>query len=49
MIDRGGDGSRNPCQADLSYSTRPIFIHHKIRIFQKCDIYLRVSAFTAMQ
>jgi hypothetical protein len=41
MINRGRNRSGNPCQADLSYATRPIFIQNKIRIIQKRYIDLR--------
>src|SRR6266436_4084302 len=35
MINGGRNRSRNPCQADLSYATRSIFVQNKIRIIQK--------------
>ena len=38
MINRGSNGSRNPCQADLSYAARSILIQNEIRIIQKCYV-----------
>src|ERR1700745_600844 len=35
MINGGRNRSRNPCQTDLSYATRSIFVQNKIRIIQK--------------
>src|SRR4030088_3498003 len=35
MVNGGRNRSRDPCQADLSYATRSIFVQNKIRIIQK--------------